>query len=102
MNKLIRYKKTFVGGEAIDYFLSTGMVKDRADGTEFGTMLMKRHFFHPLYGQLFVDSNAALYRFLEDEDLSPLTLNLTSSTYDKYLSLSLSLPPNYSGKCIFL
>jgi len=85
------YKNCFVGREAVDYFIKKGYAADRQAAVAFGDNLLRKHYFHHVVLDHSFKDDYYFYRFLQDEDLSALTLNSGEGTYLSYPLLHLLL-----------
>ena len=78
-----------MGREAVDYFIKKGYAADRRAAVAFGDHLLRKHYFHHVVLDHSFKDDYYFYRFLQDEDLSALTLNSGEGTYLYYLLLHL-------------
>eukprot|EP00005_Dracoamoeba_jomungandri_P005749 CAMPEP_0174251948 /NCGR_PEP_ID=MMETSP0439-20130205/1615_1 /TAXON_ID=0 /ORGANISM="Stereomyxa ramosa, Strain Chinc5" /LENGTH=476 /DNA_ID=CAMNT_0015332399 /DNA_START=1045 /DNA_END=2472 /DNA_ORIENTATION=+ len=79
---LRKYKNCFVGSEIVDWLMEKSEIEflSREEALEFGNMLLSRHFFHHVVFDHPLRDGYYFYRFLQDEDQSSKTLNVTDST----------------------
>lgn len=80
---LRKYRKVFVGKEAVDWLISpaSGLaLATRAEAVELGNRLMAHHYLHHVtHDHPFADDHL-FYRFIQDEEVTPMTLNATHAS----------------------